>query len=202
MQPLLQLLKNGSKFKWTEELDTQFDKVKQLFINTMMLQYLEPNKQFYLQADANKYALGRQLCQIDDDSQIGVLAFTSRVLRGTECYFTMELELLSTVHCLMKFHPHVLGRPLTIVTDNKALTFTQKCHLNNSRMKRWILSIQEYNFDIIHCKGKENIIADILSRYPEDTQTHQHIENSDKFEINTLNIKLNKAINRQLKDTG
>ena len=52
--------------------------------------------------------------------------------------------------------------------DNKALTFMNKWHLNNSRITRWILTIQEYKFDIVHCKGKENIVADTLSRNPED----------------------------------
>ena len=57
-QPLLQLLKKGVKFKWTKELDKQFEEVKQLFVNTVMLRHPNPNKLFYLQTDASKYALG------------------------------------------------------------------------------------------------------------------------------------------------
>ena len=95
-----------------------------MFVNTVMLRHPNPNKRFYLQTDASKYALGGQLYQIDNDNQIGVVAFTSRVFRGAELnYFTTELELLSVVHCLKKFRTYVLGRPLTIITDNKALTF-------------------------------------------------------------------------------
>ena len=67
--------------------------------------------------------------------------------------FTTELELLSVVHCLKKFRTYVLGRPMTIITYNKALTFMQKCQLTNSRITRWILAMQEYDFDVIHCKG-------------------------------------------------
>lgn len=202
-QPLLQLLKKGNKFKWTAELDQQFNTVKQLFINTVMLRHPDPNKRFYLQTDASKYALGGQLYQIDDDGEIGVVAFTSRVFRGAELnYFTTELELLSIVHCLSKFRQYVLGRPLTIVTDNKALIFIQRCHLNNSRMTRWILGIQEYDFNIIHCKGKENVVADVLSRYPEDTQGHRYIEENDEFQISAINIKLNKDTSQKLKEVG
>ena len=115
------------KFKWNEELERQFNEVKRLFVDTVMLKHPDPNKRFYLQTDASKYAIGGQLYQIDDDNQIGVVVFTCRVLRGAELnYFTTELELLSVVHCLKQFKTYVLGRPLTIITDNKALTFIQK----------------------------------------------------------------------------
>ena len=58
--------------------------VKRLFVDTVMLRHPDPNKRFYLQTDASKYAIGGQLYQIDEDEQIGVVAFTSRVLRGAE----------------------------------------------------------------------------------------------------------------------
>ena len=113
--------------------------------------------------------------QFDEDGKIGVIAFTSKTFKGAENnYFTTEKEFF--VRCLEKFRIYILGQPLTIITDNKALIFMNKCHLNNSRITRWILSIQEYNFDIIHCKGKENVVADILSRYPEDVTEEEPID--------------------------
>lgn len=105
-----------------------------------MLKHPQPNKRYFLQTDASKYAIGGQLYQLDENGEIGVVLYTSGVLRGAEInYFTTELELLSVVNCLKKFRMYVLGNPLTIITDNKALTFIQKCQLNNSRITRWIL---------------------------------------------------------------
>ena len=174
-----------------------------LFVDTVMLRHSDPNKRFYLQTDASKYALGGQLYQIDDDNEIGVIAFTSRVFRGAELnYFTTELELLSVVHCLKKFRTYVLGRPLTVVTDNKALTFMKKCQLTNSRMTRWILAIQEYDFDIVYCKGSENIVADILSRDPEDLQDHAPMDTNEELEINNINITLSRLLKKQLLNIG
>ena len=102
-----------------------------------------------------------------------MIAFTSKTFKDAERnYYTTEKELLSIVRCLEKYRIYILGlgQPLTIITDNKALTFMHKCHLNNSRITRWILSMQEYKFDIIHCKGKDNVVADILSRYSADAK--------------------------------
>ncbi|KAG5864333.1 hypothetical protein JTB14_018731 [Gonioctena quinquepunctata] len=55
---------------------------------------------------------------------------------------------------------------IIIQTDHKALSFLLNCSLLNSRLTRWILSIQRFSFKIIHISGKENKIADILSRNP------------------------------------
>lgn len=155
-----------------------------------------------MQTDASKYAIGGQLYQLDDDQQIGVVAFTSRVLRGAELnYFTTELELLSIVHCLKKFRIYIMGNPITIITDNKALSFIQKCRLSNSRITRWILGMQEYDFDVIHCKGKDNIAADVLSRYPAD-MTEDTIEDADELVINHINIKINSYLKNDLRQIG
>lgn len=199
-QPLTQLLKKNVKFIWTKEVDECFNEVKRLFINTVMLRHPDPHKRFYLQTDASKYALGGQLYQLDDQQQIGVVAFTSRLFRGAELnYFTTEKELLCIVHCLKKFRMYVLGKPLTIITDNKALTFIKKCHMNNSRITRWILGIQEYDFDVIHCKGTDNVVADILSRNPEDLSNQHGINNNDELEINSLYIQISKEIKEKLR---
>ena len=136
----------------------------------------------------------------DYNNEIGVIAFTSRVLRGAELnYFTTELELLSVVHCLQKFRTYVFGKPLTIITDNKALIFIKKCHLNNSRITRWILAIQEYDFDIIHCKGRD-VVADVLSRYPEDMNDERLIDYTEELEINHLTIRISKEAKDKLKN--
>lgn len=36
--------------------------------------------------------------------------------------------------------------------------------LLNGRMTRWLLALQEYNLEIRHISGKQNVIADFLSR--------------------------------------
>jgi hypothetical protein len=153
--PLLRLLQKNHKFIWTPELTDCFNKVKALFLNTIILQYPEPNKRFYLQCDASDYAYGGVLFQLNEEGEEGVIGFVSRTFKGAECnYCTTEKELLSIVRCLEKFRIYILGKPLTVRTDNKALSFMKRYHLNNSRITPWILAIQEYNFEIEHCSGK------------------------------------------------
>lgn len=125
----------------------------------------------------------------------------SRSFKNAELnYTTTEKELLSIIHCLKKFRIYLVGRKFTIVTDNKGL-FLQKCHLTNARTTRWILPLQEYNFDIIHCKGRDNIVADTLSRNPEDIEDHT-IDTTEDIQINHTNIRISDTVMKQLKNIG
>lgn len=66
-------------------------------------------------------------------------------------------------------------------------------------MTRWILGMQEYNFDIIHCKGKENVVADILSRYPADLAENSTMDDGHEYDICAIKIKLSKDIRKKLR---
>ena len=88
--------------------------------------------------------------------------------------------------------PNGLNVPRGSHWKTTTTTFIQKCHLNNTRITRWILSIQEYNFEILHCKGKENIVADILSRHPEDNNRNVPTEDKHEYYIHAIEIKMNK----------
>lgn len=191
-QPLLQLLKKDRRFRWTTDHEHHFESVKQLFVEAVVLKYPDHGKQYYLQTDASNYALGGQLYQYDNENNIAVIAFTSRTFKGAELnYHTTEKELLSILHCLNKFRIYLMGRKFTIITDNKALTFLNKCYLSSSRMTRWILAIQEFDFTVQHCKGRDNVVADVLSRYPEDADSDTDNRRAE-FDINKLTLKISK----------
>ena len=63
-------------------MDQHFERVKELFIESVVLKHPDPSKRIYLQTDESRYALGGQLYQLDENNDIGVVAFTIRVVRG------------------------------------------------------------------------------------------------------------------------
>jgi len=171
IHPLLHLTSKRTKFIWTEKEDIAFKNIKEAFLKTNYLAFPDPNKEFILQTDASHNCIGGNLYQLKDNGDKGAVMFMSRTLKGSELnYCTTEKELLAILFCLQKARPLILGAKLKIVTDHQALTFMRKCRLLNSRLTRWILSIQEYNFEIEHCKGTENIVADTISRYSQNNE--------------------------------
>lgn len=167
IQPLLRLTSKKNKFIWTTKDEETFSQIKQLFLRVNVLHHADHSQVFYIQTDASDNAIGGHLFQIRDNGEKAAIAFMSRALRPVEQRFTTtEKELLAIIHCLQKTRHIILGAKLKILTDNHALTFLKTCKLLNNRLTRWILAIQEYDFEIEHCKGSENQTADALSRIP------------------------------------
>lgn len=68
--------------------------------------------------------------------------------------------MLAVVYSLEKLKYYLAGNKFTLETDNMALTHINKIKFTISRLYRWSLLIQEYNFEISHRKGKLNVTAD------------------------------------------
>ena len=76
-------------------------------------------------------------------------------------------------HALVKLRVHLLdSKPFVIDTDHASLrTVTQSLHLSQ-RMARWLSFFGEYNFEVKYKPGKQNALADALSRRPDYELAH------------------------------
>lgn len=68
--------------------------------------------------------------------------------------------------CLKHFEIYVKGSvmPVEVFTDHNPLTFLSKMRNENQRLMRWCLLLQDYDLNINHVRGEDNVIADALSR--------------------------------------
>lgn len=90
------------------------------------------------------------------------LAFYSRKLSDMQKrYTTGEQELLSIVETLKEFRNILLGQKLIVHMDHKNILYD---NLANDRIVRWRLLLEEYGPEYLHVAGKDNIMADALSR--------------------------------------
>ena len=127
-----------------------------------MLAYFDHSKTSIIQSDASKKGLGAVLLQ--DDKPV---IYASRALTGTEQrYSDNERELLSVVFALERFHHYVYGCTATVQTDHKPLVSVWKKSIvcNSPRLQRLLLRLSQYDVNIEYLKGKDNVIADALSR--------------------------------------
>jgi hypothetical protein len=107
-----------------------------------------------------------ELFQVDSSNERQTIRFASQTLNAVEKnYSVTELELLSVVFACEKFRVFILGYPVNVLTDHKALTFLFRCRLRNSRLTRWTLVLQEFDLRIQYINGPSNI-TDALSRNP------------------------------------
>ncbi|CAH3985206.1 unnamed protein product [Pieris brassicae] len=88
-------------------------------------------------------------------------------MNKAECnYSVTEKECLAILFGTKTFRPYLYGNRFTVVTDHKPLQWLFNCKDPGSRLIRWRLKLEEFEYDIKYKKGKINSNADALSRYP------------------------------------
>lgn len=163
-KPLTLCLKKNAEIKHTEDFIKAFEICKKILTNQPILQYPDFTKPFILTTDASNVALGAVLSQgnIGSDKPI---CYASRTLNETEQkYSTIEKELLAIVWAVKYFRPYLFGRKFYIYTDHRPLTWIMNLKEPNSKLIRWRLKLEEFDYEIIYKKGKYNTNADALSR--------------------------------------
>ncbi|KAL1139969.1 hypothetical protein AAG570_006946 [Ranatra chinensis] len=129
-----------------------------------LIKFPDFEKQFILTTDASQVAVGAVLSQGEGDSERPI-AFASKKLTPAETrYSTIERELLGIVWATKHFRPYLLGRQFKIKTDHKPLVWVKKLDETSARINRWKETLAAYNFEIVHTKGRDNVVADCLSR--------------------------------------
>ena len=97
----------------------------------------------------------------------------------TKINYTMtEKEFLAVVHAINKFRHYITGYETFIHTDNSAIRYLMNKPVTNGRVTRWILLLQEFNITVLDRPGKQNTVADFLSRI-QNTNEDSPVE--DKF---------------------
>ncbi|HEX3418956.1 MAG TPA: RNase H-like domain-containing protein, partial [Stellaceae bacterium] len=181
--PLTNLTKKSVPFAWTPECQQAFDTLKRAFEQGPILLLPDPAKQYHLETDASKRALGAVLRQHGPDGQLHPVAYLSHTLSPTEQnYQVYDRELLAIVTALKTWKYLLCGttQPVMIRTDHKNLTYYRSTNRLNGRQARWQLLLSEFNIKMEYQPGKELIQADALSR------RHDHVDDTGKENVLTM----------------
>ena len=176
----LEEVKNEKRIKWTPELLEAFETMQQIVQNAPILSEFIPGLPTFLQTDASKNALGGMLYQIKATEQelsgvsdplmthgkIRYIGFFSKSLNAAQMrYKNQRRELLAVLMCIEKFKIYLKGRKFKVLTDNASIT-----HMKTQPMSEALAAamhfLSEYDFEIVHLSGKNNVYPDLLSRQP------------------------------------
>ena len=151
---------------------------------TPILTYPNFSKPFLLDTDASNYGIGAVLSQLDDDGREQVVAYASRSLSKAERkYCVTRRELLAVVVFVKHFRPYLLGHHFMLRTDHGSLTWLFNFREPEGQLARWLESLQELDFEVVHRKGKLHGNADALSRIPCTQCGRQEIMPSEAIAI-------------------
>ena len=162
--------RKGIKYEWNDKRQKSFETLKQKLIEQRILQHPNYDKPFILITDTSGEGLGIILSQLNKDKKEIVIAYGGRSLRPAEKNYPItDLECLAVMYGIKQFHKYLIGKPFTIITDHSALkSLTSLSAILKERRGRWMMELQQYNFEILHRPGKENKNTDALSRITHD----------------------------------
>ncbi|GFX54439.1 transposon Tf2-6 polyprotein [Trichonephila clavipes] len=165
-KPLSDLLRKDTPFNFDVKQKASFDELKRLLCQKPVLGIYRQNCETEIHTDASMDGLTAVLLQRSpDDNSLHPIYYMSRKTSETERKYTSyELEVLAIIETLKKFKVYILGMPFKTITDCNAFTKTMSKKDLNTRIARWALNLQDYDYTILHRSGSQMAHVDALSR--------------------------------------
>lgn len=195
-QPLNNLSRKNKIFQWSDECQNSFDTLRHALLSPPVLQYpnFSENNEFILRVDASAYALGAVLSNSDDRP----VAFASRSLNKAEKnYSTVHKEMLALVWSMKHFRPYLFGRKFKVLTDHRPLVYLFSMTDPSSRLTKFRLALEEYDFSVHHVKGTENVTADALSRIVIESSELKNMSDRENERMNVMTRAQSRNKNNQ-----
>ena len=200
-EPLIALTRKNARFKWSDEAQKAFGFLKESLTVIPLLAYPDTQSEYKLYTDSSGYCVGAVLTQdcVDENNTLveKPIYFLSHKLSPTQCrYSTVERECYAIHYAFDKLHTYLHNAKFTIYTDHKPLKYLLESPMQNKRVQQWALSIAGYNCTVQYIAGKDNTVADLLSRirnHNDISTTKQTSEEgvpdiSDRsYEVNAIN---------------
>ena len=176
--------KKGSKKKidYTPEDIISFEQIKRRLCEKMILQRVNPDKPFELRVDSSGRAVGAVLEQMEDpeayptvenlkEKKTVPVAFLSRKLTSSQRnWIPRELETYAIIVALQKWSSWIGLQPVLVLTDHQTLKDWYTENIDTpcgpvNRRARWLQTLSKFDLSVGYIPGKENTIADVLSRW-------------------------------------
>ena len=167
-------VKSSPEFVWSKECQQAFDTIKSKLQERTLLYHPQQGAPLTITTDASNDAIGGVVHEQRGNTTVPIDFFSQKLTETEKRYSTFDKELLATFCAVKKFLRYVEGHPTTLFTDHKPLVavFKQGCKSPSPRQSRQVSFLTEYIDDVIYIAGKENVVADALSRPTLDNQVN------------------------------
>ena len=167
-EPLVALTGKDVPFIWRPACAAAFTKLRDAMVRAPILAFPTESGDYVLDTDASNFGLGGVLSQIQNNVEC-VIAYCSRALRPSQRkYCTTKREMLAVVSICIQFRSYLHGAKFTLRTDHKSLVWLHRFKDTEGMMARWLHTLHQFQFTIVHRAGNDHGNADGLSWAPTD----------------------------------
>nr|GEW24460.1 retrotransposon-related protein [Tanacetum cinerariifolium] len=139
-----------------------FENLKKIMASAPVLALPNFSQPFEIECDASGRGIGAVLMQ----SQRPIAYFSKALSDQNLSKSAYEKEIMALVLAIQHWRPYLLGRSFTVFTD-QSLKFLLEQRITTIDQQNWVAKLLGYQFTICYKPGKENRVADALSRIPE-----------------------------------
>ena len=195
-EPLTSLTKKGTRFKWLEQTQEAFDKLKQASLNKPIVAFPYPHSPCILDTDASDTAIGGVLSQVVEGEEKPI-AFFSRIMNPIQRrYCATRRELLAVIAALQHCRHYLLNVHIILRTDHRSLKWLRTFRNPEGILARWVETLAEFDYSVQHRPGRLHCNADALSRqqckqcrgYPYKTPWVDELERADNIALNAVQL--------------
>jgi hypothetical protein len=158
--------KEDVPFYFDNDCLVAFEHLKKALTTAPIIQSPNLEKPFQIMCDASDYVVGAILGQQDDDKKFVVIHYACRKLSSEKKHYTtLKKEFLAVVFACDKFRFYILNSKVIVHTNHRAMCYPLCKKDAKPQLIRWVLLLQEFDLLIVDRRGKDNLVADHLSRH-------------------------------------
>ena len=106
--------------------------------------------------------MGAYLFQIRDGKQVPIRFLSKSFEHRLTKWSTIQQEGFAIYYAITSWDFLLRDRHFTLHTDHDNLTMLKA--ESNDKVVRWMTALQVYDYSVQHIKGKDNVVADGMSR--------------------------------------
>jgi transposase InsO family protein len=161
--PLTKLLKKHQGFTRQDDQETAFNTLKKSLVEAPVLHHINYEKKIIIRTDASQDGIGAVLLQENDNGIRSPVAYLSKSFSEQQKkWSTIESEAYAIYFAISQWQEFLTGHSFVVETDHANLRYLEKA--TAPKLVRWRLQLSTFDFVVRHIPGKENNIADTLSR--------------------------------------
>ena len=162
---LNRLTSDNVDFIWTEDCEMAFKTLKKKLCSAPVLAFPQIGKKFYVEVDASDVAFGGVLSQEDDEGKFHPVAYFSDTVKKSQAgWAPTTKEAFALVLAVRHWYVYLAGNHFTLKSDHNPLVYLRKQKDPRGKFGRWIMELEEYDYEILYIPGPRNVKADALSR--------------------------------------
>ncbi|GBG59112.1 hypothetical protein CBR_g32130 [Chara braunii] len=161
---LRRLLKKEAIWQWDKDNTSALKKLKRALIEYPVLKAADPSLPVVVTTDASQYGIGAVLQQDDDNGYKPVEFMSARMPSEKVATSTYERELYALRQALEHWKHYLLGRLFKVYSNHETLRWLKTQAKLTPKLTRWVVEIDQYDFELKPLKAKYNVVADALSR--------------------------------------